>query len=66
MCYTVGGTETRAILDENTGTYKLHGLKWFSSATDSDMSLALARIVHCNGSNTTVSINNPRPLVCMN
>ena len=26
-------------------SFKLHGYKWFSSATDSDMALTLARIV---------------------
>ena len=27
------------------GSYSLYGYKWFSSATDSDMSLTLARVV---------------------
>jgi hypothetical protein len=27
------------------GSYNLHGYKWFSSATDSDMALTLARVV---------------------
>jgi hypothetical protein len=26
------------------GSYSLHGYKWFSSATDSDMALTLARV----------------------
>ena len=38
-----GGTETLAIAKSN-GYYSLHGYKWFSSATDSDMALALARV----------------------
>lgn len=39
----VSQTETIAIKTE-TG-YKLYGYKWFSSATDSNMTLALAKIV---------------------
>ena len=39
-----GGTETIALGPEVDGSYKLHGYKWFSSATDSDMTLTLARI----------------------
>ncbi|TNV81084.1 hypothetical protein FGO68_gene7199 [Halteria grandinella] len=35
------GTDTFAV--EKDGAVKLYGYKWFSSATDSDMSLALAR-----------------------
>merc|ERR1719186_382360 len=42
------GTETVAVQqDENT--YRLYGYKWFSSATDSDMSLTLARIADSEG-----------------
>ncbi len=37
-----GGTETVAV-KVGEGQYKLHGYKWFSSATDSDMTLTLAR-----------------------
>ncbi|XP_053136038.1 acyl-CoA dehydrogenase family member 11-like [Hemicordylus capensis] len=42
------GTETvaRKLPD---GTYSLHGLKWFTSATDSDMTLTLARIMTAEG-----------------
>uniref|UniRef100_A0ABM5F2A9 Acyl-CoA dehydrogenase family member 11-like isoform X2 n=1 Tax=Pogona vitticeps TaxID=103695 RepID=A0ABM5F2A9_9SAUR len=42
------GTETVAqpLLD---GTYSLHGLKWFTSATDSDVALTLARILAADG-----------------
>jgi len=32
-------------MDEQTGQYRLYGYKWFTSATDSHMSLALAKIV---------------------
>lgn len=35
-------TDTFA-LEEGGGICKLYGFKWFSSATDSDMALALAR-----------------------
>ena len=35
-------TDTFA-LEEGNGICKLYGYKWFSSATDSDMTLALAR-----------------------
>ena len=37
-------TETVAVADEE-GRWRLHGYKWFSSATDSDMALTLARVV---------------------
>lgn len=37
------GTETIAHLD-NDKFYKLYGYKWFSSATDSDMTVTLARV----------------------
>jgi len=42
------GTETIAIRDPE-GNFKLHGYKWFSSATDSDMTLTLARVVDGEG-----------------
>ena len=38
------GTETFAYGPQEDGSYRLHGYKWFSSATDSDMTLTLARI----------------------
>ncbi|KAJ8042777.1 Acyl-CoA dehydrogenase family member 11 [Holothuria leucospilota] len=43
------GTETLAI-PQADGTFKLYGYKWFSSATDADMTLTLARIVDEEGS----------------
>lgn len=43
------GTETIAIPQED-GTYKLHGYKWFSSATDADMTFTLARVLNSDGS----------------
>lgn len=39
-----GGTETVA-LEQPDGSHQLFGYKWFSSATDSDMSLTLANII---------------------
>ncbi|XP_062866719.1 acyl-CoA dehydrogenase family member 11-like [Trichomycterus rosablanca] len=37
------GTETVAVRQED-GSYRLHGFKWFTSATDADVTLTLARI----------------------
>jgi len=46
------GTETLAVPQQD-GSYKLYGYKWFSSATDSDMTMTLARVV--DSQNSTVS-----------
>lgn len=43
-----GGTETLAF-EQSDGSYKLNGYKWFSSATDADVTLTLARVVDKNG-----------------
>ncbi|CAG5136104.1 unnamed protein product [Candidula unifasciata] len=43
-----GGTETIAVARPD-GSYKLYGYKWFSSATDADVTLTLARIVGQDG-----------------
>ncbi|GFN92751.1 novel acyl-coa-dehydrogenase protein, partial [Plakobranchus ocellatus] len=43
-----GGTETVAVKQPD-GTYKLYGYKWFSSATDADITLTLARVVDDHG-----------------
>ncbi|XP_055354507.1 acyl-CoA dehydrogenase family member 11-like [Paramacrobiotus metropolitanus] len=46
------GTETVAVPVANglgEYTYRLHGYKWFSSATDANMALTLARIADNNG-----------------
>ena len=51
---TGGGTDTRAVRQPD-GTYKLYGYKWFSSATDADVTLTLARIVSNDGEITKVS-----------
>ncbi|MGH0147617.1 UNVERIFIED_CONTAM: hypothetical protein FKN15_013646 [Acipenser sinensis] len=42
------GTETVA-KPQPDGTYRLYGFKWFTSATDSDMTLTLARVVDKHG-----------------
>jgi len=42
------GCETLAI-PQSDGSFRLHGFKWFSSATDSDMAMTLARIVEKDG-----------------
>ncbi|RNA04176.1 acyl- dehydrogenase family member 11-like [Brachionus plicatilis] len=41
------GTETEAYL-QSDDNYKLYGFKWFSSATDSDMTVTLARVMDEN------------------
>ncbi|XP_065663665.1 acyl-CoA dehydrogenase family member 11 isoform X3 [Hydra vulgaris] len=40
----VNSTETIAV-PQSDGTFKLHGFKWFTSATDANISLTLAKIV---------------------
>uniref|UniRef100_A0A667YFM6 Acyl-CoA dehydrogenase family member 11-like n=1 Tax=Myripristis murdjan TaxID=586833 RepID=A0A667YFM6_9TELE len=45
------GTETVAIPQQD-GSYKLHGFKWFTSATDADMTLTLARVQDRHGATT--------------
>lgn len=52
---SANGTETVAHPLPD-GTFELYGYKWFSSATDSDMSLALARIVNEDGSCVQVQL----------
>ncbi|XP_064612141.1 acyl-CoA dehydrogenase family member 11-like isoform X2 [Liolophura sinensis] len=42
------GTETLA-QPQPDGTFKLYGYKWFSSATDSDMTFTLARVMDADG-----------------
>ena len=44
------GTETLAVQDRDRAeVFRLYGYKWFSSATDSDMSLTLAWVVGADG-----------------
>ncbi|XP_028269275.1 acyl-CoA dehydrogenase family member 11 isoform X2 [Parambassis ranga] len=45
------GTETVAI-PQTDGSYRLHGFKWFTSATDADMTLTLARVQNQMGTTT--------------
>ncbi|XP_054629917.1 acyl-CoA dehydrogenase family member 11-like [Dunckerocampus dactyliophorus] len=45
------GTETVAV-PQTDGWYKLHGFKWFTSATDADMTLTLARVRDRAGATT--------------
>ncbi|KAM9393025.1 acyl-CoA dehydrogenase family member 11 isoform 2-T2 [Pholidichthys leucotaenia] len=45
------GTETIAV-PQADGSYKLHGFKWFTSATDADMTLTLARVQVKTGATT--------------
>ncbi|KAM7391876.1 hypothetical protein PAMP_022526 [Pampus punctatissimus] len=45
------GTETVAV-PQTDGSYKLHGFKWFTSATDADMTLTLARVQDSTGATT--------------
>ncbi|XP_046344729.1 acyl-CoA dehydrogenase family member 11-like isoform X1 [Haliotis rufescens] len=42
------GTETLAV-SQDDGSYTLHGYKWFSSATDADMTFTLARCIDQSG-----------------
>ncbi|KAF9403949.1 hypothetical protein BGZ94_004433, partial [Podila epigama] len=39
----VGRTETQAVWDEASKTWSISGMKWFSSATDADVTMLLAR-----------------------
>ena len=48
------GTETVAV-EEADGTYRLYGYKWFSSATDADMTFTLARVVDRQGNTVEVT-----------
>uniref|UniRef100_A0AAV2MSR6 Acyl-CoA dehydrogenase n=1 Tax=Knipowitschia caucasica TaxID=637954 RepID=A0AAV2MSR6_KNICA len=45
------GTETVAV-PQTDGSFKLYGYKWFTSATDADMTLTLARVQDSRGSIT--------------
>ena len=42
------GTETYAV-PQRDGSYSLYGYKWFTSATDADMALTLARVLSKDG-----------------
>jgi len=49
-----GGTQTVAV-KQSDSSYRLYGYKWFSSATDADMALTLARTCDDNGHCTEVT-----------
>lgn len=51
--FSASGTETVAV-PQTDGSYKLHGFKWFTSATDADMTLTLARVQDRTGAITPV------------
>ena len=42
--FVANGTETIAVPQGDGSTYRLFGYKWFSSATDADITLTLARV----------------------
>ena len=42
-------------VEEADGTYRLYGYKWFSSATDADMTFTLARVVDRQGNTVEVT-----------
>ena len=48
------GTETVAVPEED-GSCKLHGYKWFSSATDANVTFTLVRVMNSCGSTVPVS-----------
>lgn len=41
----VSNSTTTIAIHQGDNRYKLYGYKWFSSATDSDISIVLARII---------------------
>ncbi len=56
MTEITGGSDVRdstqtiaELIDEKDNTYKLTGLKWFTSAIDSDITFTLAKIKNKNG-----------------
>ena len=53
LVFSANGTETVAV-QQDDGSYKLYGYKWFSSATDSDMAFTLARVVDVSGNTIEV------------
>ena len=58
--FVADGTDTIAIgpPDSGDGSYRLHGYKWFTSATDAQMAFTLARLQHEDGTITKVSCLN--------
>lgn len=61
-CFSsASGTETVAV-PQTDGSYKLHGFKWFTSATDADMTLTLARVQDRTGATTPVFLTSDASL----
>jgi alkylation response protein AidB-like acyl-CoA dehydrogenase len=56
----VSNTETLAIETAATGVYNLYGYKWFTSATESQMSLGLAKIVKGDSMPTQDTLDKTR------
>lgn len=54
---SASGTETVAV-PQTDGSYKLHGFKWFTSATDADMTLTLARVQDKTGATIPVLLTS--------
>ena len=54
--FVANGTETIAVPQGDGSTYRLFGYKWFSSATDADITLTLARVQNPDGTTQPVSI----------
>lgn len=61
---SASGTETVAV-PQTDGSYKLHGFKWFTSATDADMTLTLARVQDGTGATTPVFLTSDAPLTSL-
>lgn len=58
------GTETVAV-PQTDGSYRLHGFKWFTSATDADVTLTLARVQDRGGATTPVQwLSQPCLNIC--
>lgn len=55
LSFPAGGTGTVAYGPESDGMYRLHGYKWFTSATDANMAFTLARLADKEGHVNEVS-----------
>ena len=65
--FVANGTETIAIPQGDGSTYRLFGYKWFSSATDADVTLTLARVQNPDGTTQPVSTASALPVsLCYN
>ena len=60
LIFVADGTDTIAIgpPDSGDGSYRLHGYKWFTSATDAQIAFTLARLQHEDGMITKVNSFN--------